>query len=84
MAFIPMVPGISVSITSKGEDLQEHPDTDEIQVDHPDESVREYQAERTVSTYIVAEDGAPFGIKVSLSLLPWIISVQHFILHKTF
>lgn len=45
-----------------GKPAPEHEDTDEIQVDHEDPDVAEFQAARTLSKYIEAITGENFSI----------------------
>ncbi|KAF8860117.1 hypothetical protein BDZ45DRAFT_741723 [Acephala macrosclerotiorum] len=67
MAILDLVPGVSAEILVNGIPATEHPDTDEIQVDHEDAGVAEYQSKRTVSTYVESVANAPFAIKFTVN-----------------
>lgn len=68
MAVLDYHPGISVTIINhEGHELIEHPEIDQQQIDQ-NNGVARYLALRTVTSYIVAEDDANFGVKVKSHL----------------
>lgn len=66
MAILERLPGVSAVILVNGEEVTEHHDEDEISVEHENPAVVAHQKQRTVSTWIPAEDDAFFQIKVAV------------------
>ncbi|KAE8451165.1 hypothetical protein EG329_004837 [Mollisiaceae sp. DMI_Dod_QoI] len=66
MAISPLVPGISATILINGFSATEYPDPDDIQVEHINRRVAEYQTRHTVSTYIESISDSPFTLKFAV------------------
>jgi hypothetical protein len=62
MAKFQLLPGLAVVVMIRDKPALEHEDTDEIQVDHEDPDVAEFQAARTLSKYVEAITGENFSI----------------------
>jgi len=60
------LPGLAASVIINGREASELEDRDEIQVEHEDPDVADYQISRTHSVYIEAEDGKAFSIKMEV------------------
>ena len=63
MAILQIFPGVSVEILINGKATTEYDDVDEVQVQHEDFRVAEYQKSRIVSKYIASETAQRFTIK---------------------
>ena len=63
MAVLSTLPGVVAEILINGESVQEYDDDSEIQIDHEDEHVVEYQTTHTVSKYIQSKTGEEFSIR---------------------
>jgi hypothetical protein len=71
MAVLNFHRGITAQVLIDGSPADEIPDDEEIQIDHSDSDVVEHQAARTVSSYIQAETGKAFSIRVGVKCPPY-------------
>lgn len=77
MAILPLCPGLTAEILISYSPAIEHPDPDDIKLVHEDPAVRDYQAARTVSTYIESVTGQPFSIRMSVGMPAGHVGMGH-------
>ncbi|KAH7319181.1 hypothetical protein BKA65DRAFT_599288 [Rhexocercosporidium sp. MPI-PUGE-AT-0058] len=66
MAILNIVDGLTASILINGDPAVEYDDPDEIQVEHENNAIREYQIKHTVSKYIESQSGQKFSIQMKV------------------
>jgi hypothetical protein len=65
MAVLPLNLSISAEVLIDGKPAAEHPDYDDIEIEHDNHQIVEYQKNRTVSTYIECEADTVFSLRFS-------------------